>query len=145
MGLKLYKTPLWISNNEIWIIFTYKSHLPWPTNCLKAGYMCSFSFKHLERILPEYDLKEFRWKREEDVFPIWETLPEAAKFCAELVKLEGVQVQNVWLAIYKNRVCVVEDVKRKTTICFNKTGYLSILQEWTLNVWSQYLHYLKTQ
>ena len=39
------------------------------------------------RILPEYDLKEFEWKREEGrVFPIMMTLPETSKACMKLVK-----------------------------------------------------------
>ena len=38
---------------------------------------------------------------------------------------------------------VIDDIKTKMTICFGKTGYLSILQKWTFLLWSHYLHCLK--
>ena len=102
----------------------------------------------MDRILGKYDLNEFEWKRDEGhVSPILMALPKHRKLALAWWNTVANADARVG-ASAKIMTCrvlnyVIDDIKTKMTICFVKTGYLSILQKWTFLLWSHYLHCLK--
>lgn len=71
MRLKLYRAPFSISNNKI-RVSSYIESFPLIHKLSFVLFYLSIWTCTTDRILPEYDLKEFEWKREEyNVSGMW--------------------------------------------------------------------------